>query len=499
MIALRPVERARVDEWLLAIPAPIDAAWLRTQRWFGGKARPIDCARVADVVWIGPEPPRCALLVLDVHYGGDTLRGEPVERYALLAALDDTVGDSPIGRLPWLPGQAMVEAATHAGAIGDLVGALAVDAHHHGVRGGDLRRADTTAAARHLARGPARPLAIRAIGLEQSNTSVRINTEYVFKLIRRLQPGEHPQLEVGRFLSRAGFHGVPPLHGSLIYRAPDGGEYAIGVLEAWVDNAGDGWKFVVTSLESAIRERASLASLAASLRTLGTITAELHVALASDRADPEFAPEAVTPGDVQQWSDTVRADAARLLRIIATDHPRWPPPAAALGRSVIELRDRLAPRLETLAASCDPHSVRKIRIHGDFHLGQTLKTAGGFTLIDFEGEPAKSLAERRRKHCALKDVAGLLRSLDYAAATVAAGRAVPADTGHVLRTAFLDGYYADPRLATFLPGAREAGADLLSLFELEKTLYEIEYELNNRPDWLHIPLGALRRYLEAPP
>jgi trehalose synthase-fused probable maltokinase len=142
--------------------------------------------------------------------------------------------------------------------------------------------------------------------------------------------------------------------------------------------------------------------------------------------------------------------------------------------------------------------VRQIRIHGDYHLGQTLKTAGGFTLIDFEGEPAKPLAERRRKQCALKDVAGMLRSLDYAEATVAAGHAVPAETGRVLRTAFLDGYYADPRLATFLPPAREAGADLLSLFELEKTLYEIEYELNNRPDWLHIPLGAVRRYLEAP-
>jgi maltose alpha-D-glucosyltransferase/alpha-amylase len=497
VIALPPVERARIDEWLRASPAPIDPAWLRTQRWFGGKARPIDCSRVADVVWIGIEPRRSALVVLDVHYGGDTIRGDPVERYALLAGVDDTVGDSLIGRLPWPPGLVMIEAATHADAIGDLLGALALDAHHHGVRGGELRRADVTAATRHLAREPSGPLAIRAVGLEQSNTSVRVDQEYVFKLIRRLQPGEHPQLEVGRFLSRAGFHWVPPLHGSLIYRAPGGGEYAIGVLEGWVENAGDGWSYVVTSLDSALREGASLTSLATSLGTLGAITAELHVAMASGSEDA-FAPEAVTQGDVQQWSDTVRAHAARLMQIIATDHTGWPPPAAALGRSVIELRDRLAPRVEALGASCDPHSVRKIRIHGDYHLGQTLKTAGGFTLIDFEGEPAKPLAERRRKHCALKDVAGLLRSLDYAEATVAAGRTVPAQTGRVLRTAFLDGYYADPRLATFLPRAREAGADLLSLFELEKTLYEIEYELNNRPDWLHIPLGAVRRYLDAP-
>jgi trehalose synthase-fused probable maltokinase len=255
---------------------------------------------------------------------------------------------------------------------------------------------------------------------------------------------------------------------------------------------------VVTSLERALREDSSLTPLATSLGTLGAITAELHVALAAGRDEAAFAPEAVTPDDVQQWSDTVRAHAARLVEIIAADHSRWPPPAAALGGAVLEQRDRLAARVEALAASCDPRSVRKIRIHGDYHLGQTLKTAGGFTLIDFEGEPSKPLDERRRKHCALKDVAGLLRSLDYAEATVAAGRSVPAETGHVLRTAFLDGYYADSRLAAFLPGAREAGANLLSLFELEKTLYEVEYELNNRPDWLHIPLGAVRRYLEAP-
>ena len=498
MIALPPAERARVDEWWLATPGPIDPAWLRTQRWFGGKARPIDCARVADVVWLGIEPRRSALVVLDVRYGGDTIRGNPVERYALLAGVDDTPGDSLIGRLPWPPGLVIIEAGTHADAIGDLLGALAAEAHPHGVRGGELRRADATAATQHLAGELARPLAIRAVGLEQSNTSVRIDTTHVFKLIRRLQPGAHPQLEVGRFLARAGFRWVPPLHGSLSYRAPDGGEYAIGVLEGWVENAGDGWSYVVTSLDSALREGASMTPLATSLGTLGAITAELHVAMASGREDA-FAPEAVTQGDVQQWSDAVGAHAARLTQIIATDHTSWPPPASALGRSVIELRDRLAARVEALAASCDPHSVRKIRIHGDYHLGQTLKTAGGFTLIDFEGEPAKPLAERRRKHCALKDVAGLLRSLDYAEATVAAGRSIPADTGRVLRTAFLDGYYADPRLATFLPSARDAGANLLSLFELEKALYEIEYELNNRPDWLHIPLGAVRRYLDAPP
>lgn len=497
MIALPPVERRRVEEWLLAAPAPIDLAWLRTQRWFGGKARPIDGARVADVVWIGTEPRRSALIVLDVHYGGETIRGDPVERYALLAGVDDIQGQSRIGRLPWPPGLAMIEAATQADAIGDLLGALALDAHHHGVRGGELRGADATEATRHLVPEPPGPPAIRAVGHEQSNTSVRVDQEYVFKLIRRLQPGEHPQLEVGRFLAGAGFHWVPPLHGSLIYRAPDGGDYAVGVLEGWVENAGDGWRYVVTSLDRALREGANLASLATSLGTLGAITAELHVALASGHEDA-FVPEAVTQDDVQQWRDSVRAHAARLLHIIAADHTRWPPPASALGRAVIEQRDQLAPRVEALAVSCDPHAVRKIRIHGDYHLGQTLKTAGGFTVIDFEGEPAKPLAERRRKHCALKDVAGLLRSLDYAEATVAASQPVPADTGQVLRTAFLDGYYADPRLAAFLPRAREAGADLLSLFELEKTLYEIEYELNNRPDWLHIPLGAVRRYLDAP-
>jgi trehalose synthase-fused probable maltokinase len=136
--------------------------------------------------------------------------------------------------------------------------------------------------------------------------------------------------------------------------------------------------------------------------------------------------------------------------------------------------------------------VRKIRVHGDYHLGQTLKTASGFVLIDFEGEPSRPLGERRRKDCALKDVAGMLRSIDYAVASATSRGAPMAAAIEPLRRAFLDGYHADRRTDAFLP-SREDCADLLALFELEKALYEVDYELNNRPAWVSIPIAAVLR------
>jgi trehalose synthase-fused probable maltokinase len=455
--------------------------WLASQRWFGGKARSIDRLVVADVVRIGPDPQACALVILDVHYR-DALRGEPVERYALLADAGDDEG-------------AWVERGTDAGAIRTLLQAIGACAHASGVRGGTIHAADVTAAARRdLAAGSVASLAVKPLGFEQSNTSLRIGTAYVLKLIRRLQQGENPQLEIGRYLARANFRFAPPLHGSLSYRGHDGGNFAVAALEGWVDNDGDGWRYVLDALE-----HGASASLSAEIFRLGAITAAFHVALASGGADAAFAPEPVSARDVRQWRDAVAAHAARLLHIVEHDRLKWPADAAALAEALLDRRERVTARLDALAPAPGLASMRKIRVHGDFHLGQTLKTADGFVLIDFEGEPARPLEERRQKHCALKDVAGLLRSLDYAEAT--ASRRFPAAAGAaaVLSQAFLDGYYTEPDLDSFLPRDREQSGPILTLFELEKALYEVEYELNNRPDWLHIPLAAVVRGLDAPP
>jgi trehalose synthase-fused probable maltokinase len=455
--------------------------WLTSQRWFGGKARSIDRLVVADVVGIGPDPRGCALIILDVHYR-EALRGEPVERYALLA-------DAGVD------GGAWVERGTDAAAIRTVLQTIGAGTRASGAGGGAIHAADVTDAARRdLAAGAVESVAVKPLGFEQSNTSLRIGTAYVLKLIRRLQQGEHPQLEIGRFLARAGFRFAPPLHGSLSYRGQDGGSFAVVALEGWVDNDGDGWRYVLDALE-----HGASPSLGAEIFRLGAITAAFHVALAANGADAAFAPEPVSAHDLRQWRDGVAAHAARLLHIVEHDQPRWPAEAAALGRALLDRRERVAACLDALAPAHDLASMRKIRVHGDFHLGQTLKTADGFVLIDFEGEPARPLDERRQKHCALKDVAGLLRSLDYAEATASRRSPAAAGAAAILSQAFLDGYYSEPHLDSFLPRDRERSAPILTLFELEKALYEVEYELNNRPDWLHIPLAAVVRALDPPP
>lgn len=455
--------------------------WLASQRWFGGKSRSIDHLAVADVVRMGPEPRGCALVVLDVHYR-EAGRGEPVERYALLteAGTDDA---------------AWVDRGTDAGAIRTVLRTIGTGSSASGLHGGVIEAADVTDAARRDLTGESvESIAVHPLGFEQSNTSLRIGTGYVLKLIRRLQQGEHPQLEIARFLARAGFRFAPPLHGSLSYRSQQGGTFAVVALEGWVANDGDGWRYVLDALE-----HGASAALTAQIFRLGAITAAFHVALASGSDDDAFVPEPVSPADVRHWRDAVAARAARLLHIVEQDLPQWPAEAAALGRALGERRDRVTSRLAAVLAAPGVASMRKIRVHGDFHLGQTLKTADGFMLIDFEGEPARPLSERRQKHCALRDVAGLLRSLDYAEAAASRRSSAAAGTAAILSRAFLDGYYTEPRLDAFLPSDRKQSEPILSLFELEKALYEIEYELNNRPDWLHIPLAAVVRALDAPP
>jgi trehalose synthase-fused probable maltokinase len=467
-----PGDRARAAARLLGDNPPLAAPWLMAQRWFGGKARSIERLAVADVVWLGGDDTRLAFVILDVHYG-DTLRGEPVERYGLLAEID---GDG-----------AITEMGIDPGSIRTVIETLVANGRAAGARGGHIHAADVTGTARRdLGAGAAGSIAVKPLGFEQSNTSVRVGSGYVLKLIRRLQQGEHPQLEIGRFLARAGFPFAPPLHGSLTYRDAHGGDHAIVALEGWIDNVGDGWRYVLHALE-----HGAIGSLRAEIFRLGAITAAFHVALASDHESAALAPAPVTLHDLQLWREAVASHAARLLEIIGHDQAHWPAEAGALARKLIDQRGQIALRLSTLEGTSQPESLRKIRVHGDFHLGQTLKTADGFVLIDFEGEPARPLAERRHKHCPLKDVAGMLRSLDYAEATVIQRMPAIAGAAATLRESFLDGYYSEPQLARFLPPDRKASAQLLTLFELEKAFYEIEYELNNRPDWLHIPLAAV--------
>jgi len=488
----------RLTAWLFGDLPAIARTWLPSQRWFGGKSRTIEDVDVEDVVWLSSEGPRCALVVVEVKQAAGTSDRDDRERYALVIGFYDDPGQCPtISQVDWLGLQA-VEAGSDGRAVLAMLRGLAAGGSRRGERGGLLSHPDATQAAKRVlesARGG--PVRVVPIGLEQSNTSVRLGPAHVFKLFRKLDEGENPQIEIGRFLAtHSTFRSVPPFEGSLTYQAPDGRSATLGLLEGWIDNDGDGWSYVVSQLTRVADGSASLEALARDMFVLGTTTADFHFALACDHGSPAFAPEPVTPTDVHAWRSALVAQADRVMSLVERHHAEWPPAARDLGRALLASRPLV---FERPAADVGPgRSFQKIRTHGDYHLGQTLKTAEGFTLIDFEGEPARSLGERRVKQCALRDVAGMIRSFDYAAETVnerpgrVEGRRL---SSSALRDPFVEGYTTNATAggALFVPSAPDVLKSWIGFFALEKALYEVEYEINNRPGWVHIPLrGAIR-------
>jgi maltose alpha-D-glucosyltransferase/alpha-amylase len=236
------------------------------------------------------------------------------------------------------------------------------------------------------------------------------------------------------------------------------------------------------------------------MASLGRTTAGFHAALASDSGTPAFRPEPVGRGDVEAWRSGFVAQARRSIDLVARHHAAWSGEARRLGAAVLARSGRL-PAFPVGSDRAPAAGFLKIRIHGDYHLGQTLKTPDGFAIIDFEGEPSRPIEDRRRKHCALKDVAGMLRSFDYAIET--AGRHHPAASSTLrsslnLRESFLAGYLATVGRAdvTSVPRDRGELEAWLGFFEFEKALYELEYEINNRPAWVDIPLRWIVRSLE---
>lgn len=402
---------------------------LAAQRWFRSKQRPIRTIDEVDRVPLGPG----ALTVIEVAFADD---GAP-ERYLL-----PRVGD----REP---------------ADGDGLWSAIARAMTDGW-------SDPPFAATPI--GP--PSTVggveRRLGVEQSNTSVVLGEELILKLYRLLEPGDNPDVEISAFLTDAGFADTPALAGSLAYVDPDRGPAAAAMLQAYVPSRGDGWAVM---LEALARDPADALAMASAI---GDVTARMHAALASQPDDPAFPARPATVAETAAWRASAEQQLAQAVTAVSgADHDRL---AALAPRVTARFADTFG------SATGEAHISR---IHGDYHLGQLLaRTDGGLSVIDFEGEPARPLAERRLPGSPLRDVAGMLRSLDYAARTVE--HADGLDAGAWLaeaRQAFLGAY---GRI-----GPSEAS--LLEAFELEKACYEVRYEASNRPDWLWLPLAAVER------
>lgn len=517
-------------------------AYLRSQRWFGGKARTIDSVRLADWGSLPATSLPAFVALFEVAFADGSrdryFLSLAVSTGASAARLLETMRPWVLARLAGPQGEGVLHDALADDTFCTAILAAIGEAREFPLSGGHIRGSATTAFA-DLRGNSADPLPVVRAPATSSNTLVFFGRRLLLKAFRRLEAGVNPDYEIGRFLTEAGhFDRIPRVAGSLEYQPSDGGgRYTLAILQSLVPNQGDGWHHAIDELsryydrasarmfgpdpiESDPRPLAELidappppALLEAidgylhAAATLGRRTAEMHLALASDRSNPDFAPEPITLAD----AEALREEA------LEQGHAAFAALAANLDRLPDEIRKQ-AERLlaegpksvAALAASRSaPPQATKTRVHGDYHLGQVLRVESDYVILDFEGEPTRTVEERRAKFSPVRDVAGMLRSYHYAAyAGLFAfaqnrsddfARLVPwAESWQQwVSAAFLRGYLETADGADFLPRDRREFAELLDRFMLAKALYELSYELNNRPDWVRIPVGGVLALLRT--
>jgi maltokinase len=441
------------------------------QRWFGSKAREVAQLNVLEVVPLRTEAPLLVIALLETRFQPGTH-----EVYQALLGLRPAEEGWEQGVICESENWTIYDALTDPELAGELHGLLARSAT---VQAGES--ACRFELVPGVALGAPAPELARPMGAEQSNSSVVYDDRLVLKVYRRVEAGINPELELLRFLTEHGFPNVAPLAGwyELEGRLMDA---TLGVLQDYVGEGRDGWELALDALES------DPDGFLGPVRRLGEVTGEMHTTLGSDAGDPSFAPEEPSVETLSLLTATVDEE----IEQIFLDIPEEGPTAPIAGRGE-EVREQLRLLSHIGAAG------RVIRHHGDYHLGQTLRVGDDWIILDFEGEPARSLPERRRKRSPLRDVAGMLRSFAYAASAsgLLRGTEAPEDWEQRARQEFLEGYMTtmDPSL---LPPGQGAAERLLTVFELEKAVYELRYELNNRPDWVKIPVAGILRLLEMP-
>jgi maltose alpha-D-glucosyltransferase/alpha-amylase len=508
--------------------------YLPKQRWFAGKSHRIESTRILD--WTIFNSSNSALVLVEVQFDGGLSdvylmvlaiafgdAAEDLQRTSPSAILAPVVSDRGPGLL-------------HDGVFNDgicremlsfIQNERDLETRHGRLRG--LRGK----AFHDLLGTTADPLPVRRGSAEQSNTSILYGDRFILKMLRRQEPGLNPDAEIGRYLTeKARFDRVPPFAGTIEYeRRAHGEPSTLAMLQGLIANEGDGWKWTIEELERYFETCAPLPfpeDLHAELEdplelsrrpafqrardhvgiyldsaiTLGRRTAELHLALASATDDPAFAPEPLTARDLQVLLAGLQQQACRVFDVLKEHLPRLPDEVLEIAAAVLSRRTRILDRFsETLQAKI--FQTGRIRVHGDYHLGQVLRVKTDFVILDFEGEPARPLADRRAKQCPLKDVAGMLRSFSYAAysslinytARHAVGIASLEPWARLwercVATEFLRAYRETARGAQFLPENTDDFRNVLDVFLVDKALYEVLYELNARPSWVRIPLMGI--------
>jgi maltose alpha-D-glucosyltransferase/alpha-amylase len=521
--------------------------YLKGCRWFGGKARGVRATAIGEILPIMDDSLPAFLTLVRVDYSdGDAETYAVPLMYAQGEQAERVLRDHSPAAIARLVFKDREEEGIIFDAFVDeaFAEALLVGIARHRRRegmGGDLvaSRTQEFKQIRGPGEGHLNPSILKA---EQSNTSIVFGDRFILKLFRRIEAGVNPDLEIGRFLTDKKFRHIPPLAGAVEYRREREEPMTLAILQQFVPNEGDAWKHTLDRLthffQQAVAERGKMESLSLpssplldlaeadsppavaeiigpyleSARLLGQRTGEMHLALGSDPDRPGFAPEPFSKlyqRSVYQSMRNLTGQVFQLLRQRLRTLPEGTRPG------VQEVLDQEARILDRFRSITDLKiTAMRIRCHGDYHLGQVLHTGKDFIIIDFEGEPARPLSERRIKRSPLRDVAGMLRSFNYAVYSALfsqrdSGLIRPEDLAFLetsaqfwrlwVSAAFLKAYLGEASKGNFIPKAKRELQALLDIYLLEKAVYELGYELNNRPEWIMIPIQGIRDLVRIPP
>jgi len=501
-------------------------SYVSTRRWFRAKTKTISEIQIADVIDFPKVP--AFLLILQIRYAAaDT------DRYLLpvsVGSFSEEWSEEPIARLFDDKAEVfVVNALTSERFHQELLHSVICESALAGQDG--VLQFSRTSSLTEKCQNAAPELKSFVSRAEQSNTSIIFGDRYILKLFRKLEDGINPDVEIGQVLTERGFKNTPAVLGSVIYRSR-GQSSATGILQQFVKNTGDAWAFTLASLETFFRDalaagrkpprlphehpldligqnvpedlRSFAGSYLESAALLGQRTAEMHAALTDPQAGPDFVPEQFTSVHARELHRSLVAQANSAFDLLRSKLPALEGQSAEAARELLHLEDEIGKRFA--AVEHMPVTAVRIRHHGDYHLGQVLYTGDDFMIIDFEGEPARPLAERRAKALAMRDVAGMVRSFQYAAFAALFGEtpqlpSSPEGRGAVeawaeqwnayVSAQYLQSYFQHAHGLPFLSSTSGEQRALLDAFLLQKALYELGYELNNRPAWLLIPLRGI--------